>query len=355
MPCMHIAGLIGLVITVGIVAGQTAPPEKPHLIMWPLSYNVAGSIAPDPTSAIPIVRDDANQPRPVNSNSPQTPASFVSAGAAAHTAYVDLLADATPAQGSSVGWIDKTRMALFLRQVGSDLFVFETPDVYNGQPSPTNPDSDPRTARPPNSNSAWNEWPFPITFFFPKDRLVGLHDTNPGGIGAAFFPFAEADGGPHGHTVRNSSGVITNIYEYYEPGQSNRSYRHPFLVNATAASPLRSYMDEYAQSLKAEFVNSSGPLQHTAQDPVVPTFVFDAEQAHIVQRPDKHNCIYMLWFLTQARVPGASPTSTDENDFIWNRFKVPGSEGWRPGGRGIMVRGSESVQPNPEHGVYWGG
>jgi hypothetical protein len=133
------------------------------------------------------------------------------------------------------------------------------------------------------------------------------------------------------------------------------SYRHPFLVNATAASPLRSYMDEYAQSLKAEFVNSSGPLQHTAQDPVVPTFVFDAEQAHIVQRPDKHNCIYMLWFLTQARVPGASPTSTDENDFIWNRFKVPGSEGWRPGGRGIMVRGSESVQPNPEHGVYWGG
>lgn len=321
----RIAGLTGLVIVAGTTWAQTAPPTKPHLIMWPLSYDVRGSIEPNPSSAIPIVRDDSNQARPVNSSNPLTPATFVPGADAADIAFQALVSDATVPVDETQAWSDKTRLVLFPRQIAADLFVYEMPDVYNGQAAPTNPDNDSRTKRPPSGDSAWNDWPFPTTFFAPKDRLTGLLDKDPeDNSGTPFFPSAEASDGPHSDTVRNSSGNITHIFQWYEPGQSNRSYRHPFLVNATGASPLRAYMQGYAARLKNRFDTDAGPLHNDVADEVQPTFIFDAEQAHVVQRPDKHSCIYMLWFLTQAKVPG----TTDQ--YIWDTFKVPGSDGWTP-------------------------
>jgi hypothetical protein len=142
MQHKHIALLIGLSMPIACALAQPTAPETPHLIMWPLSADVIGSVQPDPTSAIPIVRDDANQPRPVNSWNPQTPAAFLPAASAADVAFASLVSDAT------VGWNSKAHLVLFPRQIACDLFVFERPDIYNGQAPPTNPDWDARTARP---------------------------------------------------------------------------------------------------------------------------------------------------------------------------------------------------------------
>jgi hypothetical protein len=299
------SGLIGLAALASIALSQPAPPERPHLFMWPQVVDVNGPtsvVEPNPASAIPIVRDDRNTGE--NRGTVYTPE------AAANFAYNELR------DADIGGWISRDHIALFPRYIGADLFVANAPDV-----APYHPDTDPRTMRG-STQGGYNPWPSAWTFFYPEDRLSGLYDirTIDTPSGAPAFPTSEQD-------FDTVNGVA-----YYAPGAGNRSFRHPFLVNATRNdqdpehnSPLREYMRAYAAALRSQLDAPGSPLQGAQ-----PTFIFDAEQAHIVQRPDKHSCIYMLWFLTQAKVPGASPTSTDENDFIWNRFKVPGSEGWWP-------------------------
>ena len=270
--------------------------------MWPQPVNVSGTVAPDPMSAIPIVRDDRNTGE--NHGTVYTPAQ------AAEFAYNELRS------ADIDGWISRDHIALFPRYIGADLFVADAPS-----PAPYHPDVDPRTVRG-SASQGYNPWPSAWTFFYPKDRLIGLLDVRPTPHqGEIAFPTSEQDSS----TV---NGVV-----HYSPGAGNRSFRHPFLVNATLQSPLRGYIQTYADELRSR-LDASDRTNLQAVSGVTPcaqpTFIFDAEQAHIVQRPDKHSCIYMLWFLTQAKVPGADPNSTNEADFIWNTFKVPGSEGWTP-------------------------
>ena len=119
------AVLIGLMLSNHLCA-QTAP-EKPHLIMWPQAINVSGSIAPNPSSAIPIVRDDRN--------TGENRGAVYTAEQAAQFASHALVAD------FANGWIDGTNLALLLRYIGADVFVQDAAAPF---PFPQNPDSDPR-------------------------------------------------------------------------------------------------------------------------------------------------------------------------------------------------------------------
>ncbi|MCE7974274.1 MAG: hypothetical protein DYG92_08145, partial [Leptolyngbya sp. PLA1] len=262
--------------------------------MWPQAVNVSGSITPEPMSAIPIVRDDRNTGE--NHGTVYTPEQ------AAAFAYNELR------DADIGGWISRDHLALFPRYIGADLFVADAPS-----PAPYHPDTDPRTVRG-SAVPGYNPWPSAWTFFYPDDRLDGLLDVRPTPYqGEIAFPTSEQDSS----TV---NGVV-----HYAPGAGNRSFRHPFLVNATTDSPLRGYMLRYAVELRDRLENSDRANLQAVQGVTPcaqPTFIFDAEQAHVVQRPDKHSCIYMLWFLTQATVPG------NPDQFIWDTFKVPGSVGW---------------------------
>lgn len=187
-----IALLIGLAgVVVGTCDGQTAP-VKPHLIMWPGSANVTGSIAPAPSNAIPITRDDWNA---IHLNA------LKNASDAADWAFDQLVADATPASGATDAWIDEADLALFPRYLGEDLFA-----SWASTSHPPHPDTDPATQR---GSTTWNhDW----SFFRPNDRLMGLFDVLQDPPQGVFFP-GDTEAQERSYLDRNN---VT--WYYYDPG-----------------------------------------------------------------------------------------------------------------------------------------
>ncbi len=263
--------------------GQLSPPEKARLTTWASSGTVTNFShnLRDPTKTVPLTWDASGDEHPeadlngTGSCPDHCPVPFT-AQTAAHALFQGLVNDVNG------GWVTNDNMAVFIRNVGIDL--------------PGGNDSS-ATAR-------GNTWGTRRTFFVPNDRLPGIYDDKRGRpTGTLGFPNPDPSGVP-----------------------DNRTYRHPFLLNATAASPLRQYMIEWASQLRHDI--DTDPAGATSVRGGTPSFYFDEEASHIIQIPSGNNQIFMLWYLTteQAKVTLSNGSEVS----IWRQFKVPGSPGWNP-------------------------
>lgn len=292
----QIAFLIGMsALTSAAAFGQTSPPAKAHLTMWGRSDDYPVDLR-DPTNTSPLTWDTFGY----TTRNPLQP--DINPEDAADDVFSHLQSDSLNVGTNGQPWIDHDHMSVFVWLIGQNLDR-DQPHTVN-QADAINPDSDPRTLR-------GATWFLNRTFFYPNDRLPGLLD-DPGAVPG---PGEEQFVGRALEPKQDDHGLW-----YYDSASVNRSYRHPFLLNATQASPLRLYMTKYANRLKSHLVSSAaGPLQGGT-----PSFYFDVEGSHIIQAPNQY-AVRMLWFLTKAMAP-------DENNeltlSIWNTFKVPGSDGW---------------------------
>lgn len=271
--------LIGtLLMCAGQSLGQLSPPEKARLTTWASSGTVTNFSRNlrDPTKTVPLTWDTSGDTHPDEDKNEN--GSTFTAQTAAHALFQGLVNDVNG------GWVTKENMAVFIRNVGIDL--------PGGNDAAT-------TAR-------GNTWGTRRTFFVPNDRLPGHVFDGPG------------------------TGRPEDSVSFPQPTPSgvpdNRTYRHPFLLNATAASPLRQYMIEWASQLRHDI--DTDPAGATSVRGGNPSFYFDEESSHIIQIPSGNNQIFMLWYLTteQAKVTLSNGSEVS----IWRQFKVPGSPGWNP-------------------------
>ncbi|MDX2132848.1 MAG: hypothetical protein SFY69_12430 [Planctomycetota bacterium] len=128
-------------------------------------------------------------------------------------------------------------------------------------------------------------------FFCEIDRLPGMTDQQ--------FP------------SQNSSDV------------SDRTYRHPFLSNATTTGPLHEWTEDFVAAFEAICDNPNHPYNQNPPlpDPREVSYRVYMDVEAWIAHYGGPNAVYMLSRLY-------SYGNTAGNPDIWNAWKVPGSSGW---------------------------